>query len=211
MAEMPTWTDGEEFVNSLTHGICALILAFGSFFLMLSSLRSKEARRLIGNTVFCLAAIELYTVSMIYHALEDGKHKRRMRFVDHISVSTMIAGSYTAFVIIGMKGESGYPLLTIVWILTILGSFGKIFFFDLVDKYSLYMYVALGWLAIFSVRSLVRALNRWAIFYCALGGLFYRWAIFYWFAYDKPFAHAVFHVVMFGGTLSHMVAIGNYL
>ena len=117
MKDMPIWQEGEETINSFTHGAATLLSAVGSFFLIKSTWKTGNLARRIGILVFSISMIVLYSVSAIYHGLEDGQFKRIMRYVDHCSVFILIAGTYTPFTLTILRGREGTMILTIVWLI----------------------------------------------------------------------------------------------
>jgi hemolysin III len=209
MNAMPVWIRGEEFVNSLTHGIGAVLAAIASFFLIRKAVRSQSVHRLVGNIVFSLSMVELYTASAVYHGLLEGPAKRVMRFVDHCSIFGLIAGSYTPITLVTLRQHGGYIVLAIAWALVALGTFGKILYFDLIEPYAAHLYVAMGWLAIFTFRAMIKNMTRKGLFWLLAGGISYT-AGCYFFIVEKPFWHAIFHCFIMGGTFCHVIAIGKY-
>jgi len=210
MSSMPIWAEGEEFANSLTHGIGAALAAVASFFLIRKAILSRSAVKILGNIVFSISMIELYTVSAVYHGLSEGPAKRIMRFVDHCSVFGLIAGSYTPITLTSLRRHGGPVILAIVWLLFAAGIFGKIAFFDLVEPYTVYLYIAMGWIVVFSFGTLVKCMSRKALAWLTAGGVAYTAACIF-FVLNKPFHHAVFHVLIMVGTLCHVVTIGKYI
>jgi hemolysin III len=210
MGVMPVWTQGEEFANSLTHGIGAVLSAIASFFLIRKAIRSQSIHRLVGNIVFSISMIQLYTVSAIYHGLLDGPAKRVMRFVDHCSVFGLIAGSYTPISLVTLRQHHGYVILAVVWGLFALGTFGKIAYFDVIDPYTAHLYVAMGWIVLFTLRTIVRIVTRTALFWLVAGGVCYT-ASCYFFIVMRPFWHAIFHCIAMCGTFCHVMVIGKYI
>lgn len=210
MLEMPVWADGEELANSITHGLAALAAVFGAIYLVRRALRLGDKKRLIGYIIFGLSMIELYTASAVYHGLTDMKYKKIMRFVDHCSVFVLIAGSYTPFTLTILYGHGGWIYLVAVWAMAIIGSIGKIFFFDKFFKYTIHQYIAMGWLIVFSGKTILKLMKRKGLCYLVLGGILYTIGALI-FLLDIPYAHAIFHLFIVGGTACQFVTIAFYL
>jgi hemolysin III len=103
MSRLPSWEPGEELANSLTHGIAVVAFSVASFFILRKSYLLHDFYRMVGTSFFCVAAIETYTASAVYHGLVVEKYKRLMRFVDHCSVYGLIASSYTAYAMTALR------------------------------------------------------------------------------------------------------------
>lgn len=210
MKDMPVWATGEELANSVTHGLAAVGAIFGAIYLIRRALGMRDKPRLIGYIIFGFSMIELYTASAVYHGLPDGKYKKFMRFVDHCSVFILIAGSYTPFTLTILKGHGGWIYLVLVWLMAIVGSIGKIFFFDKVFKYTIHQYIAMGWLIVFSAKTLIKLMPRRGLFYLVFGGVLYTIGALI-FLLEVPYAHAIFHLFIIAGTLSQFVTIAFYI
>jgi hemolysin III len=209
MAALPEWAPGEEFANSLTHGIMAVLVSIASFFIIRKPVRLQDTSRTVGTVVFCLTMIELYTVSALYHGSTNPVYKKPLRFLDHCSVFGLIAGTYTAYGLSVLRGHGGYIWVILLWATTLAGSLGKIFYFDLVDPFTAYLYIIQGWLGVVSIRTLFKVLTRKAAWWLVAGGVSYTiGALIY--MLQRPFCHAVFHVVMMFGTLCHILSVHAY-
>jgi hemolysin III len=209
MEKMPTWQDGEEFVNSLTHAIGAVVFSVMSVFIVRKSIRVGGAARVWSAVIFCLGIIQCYTVSGLYHGLTNERYKRPLRSYDHCCVYFLIAASYAPFCLRLMRGHGGLPMLVFVWAVAIVGSVGKIFFFDLVDRYTTLLYVAMGWVGTVSIRTILKVMKWRTFLWLLLGGISYTiGALFY--SRARPFDHAIFHLFVIGGTACHAISVHFY-
>ncbi|OHS95149.1 Hemolysin-3 like protein [Tritrichomonas foetus] len=205
MKSMPIWQEGEEFMNSLTHGVGAGLSLFATYFLIQSGIQSKNNYKLFGNIIFGLSMILLYSASMLYHGAPDSDFKKTMRYIDHCSVFILIAGSYTPFTLTVLKGKGGYPILAFVWMIALFGIFSKIFFFDAIDKYTVYLYIAMGWVIIVSLKNLVKSISKQGLFWLVLGGVTYTIGTYFYTNDQTKYYHAIFHLFILGGTLCHFI------
>jgi hemolysin III len=206
---MPVWAAGKAFVNSLTHAIAAVLFSITAFWLIRDAVDSGSADHVIGNTAFSLTLVWLYAVSAVYHGLREGRLKKKMRFIDHISVFAVIAASYTPFALTVMRPYWGYPIIAFIWGLFALGTIVKIWFFDLFEPYASLLYVAMGWVCVFSIRTMLRVFPLRGILWIAGGGIIYTIGSLIFIA-PQPFVHAIFHVVMMGGSFCHVMAVRYY-
>lgn len=211
MKSMPVYKEGEEIVNAMTHGFAAILSVFGSVLLIRHVYGKSNFTRLFGILVFSISMITLYTVSMLYHGLGDGEMKRIMRYSDHCSVFVLIAGTYTPFTLTVLSGPSGTLILIIVWTIALIGIFGTIFFFELMDKMDVYLYIAMGWTVLISLKTLIERIPRNGLYLLLAGGFSYTIGT-YFFVNDKyvKFYHATFHIFIIIGTILHYFAVWNY-
>ncbi|OHT00418.1 Hemolysin-3 [Tritrichomonas foetus] len=212
MKELPThWKEGEELANSVTHGIAALLSLIGGFFLVKKGLKSHDKLRVTGYVIFSLSMFELYLSSMLYHGITNVSIKKPLRYLDHCSVYILIAGSYTPFTLTTFRNCGGPKLLVAIWTIAAIGIFSKLFFFDLVEKYTCLFYVLMGWFGLVMVKQAKRVFPRKGIFWLVLGGVTYT-AGTYFFQKGKTtaFCHAIFHVFILMGTVFHYICIYYY-
>ena len=210
MKNMPQWQEGEEFVNSFTHGIGAALSIVATYFLYRVAKKSKDGYKVFGNLIFGFSMILLYTASTLYHGLTDISFKKLMRYVDHCSVFILIAGSYAPFTLTILRSHGGYSILAIVWTIAIFGILSKIFFFDVIEKYTVFFYVAMGWVILGSLNNLLKAMDPKGVFWLALGGVTYTAGTYFFIHDETKFFHAIFHLFIIGGTLCHFIAAMFY-
>jgi hemolysin III len=209
MERLPTWQDGEELANSLTHGIAAVVFSVLSIFMIRKSVRTGGVARIGSAILFCAGIIQCYTVSSLYHGVTDEAYKRPLRYYDHCCVYFLIAASYAPFCLRVMRGHGGVPILAVVWVVAMVGSVGKIFYFDIVDRYTVLLYVTMGWLGVLSIRAILKVMQRITFIWLLLGGVSYTiGAVFY--SRGRPFDHAIFHLFIIGGTLCHAISVHFY-
>jgi hemolysin III len=209
MEKLPTWQEGEELANCLTHSTAAVVFSVLSVFMIRKSVRIGGVSRIWSGVIFCLGIVQCYTVSGLYHGLTDEAYKRPLRYYDHCCVYFLIAASYVPFCLRVMRAHGGPLILAVVWVVAIVGSVGKIFFFDLIDRYTALLYVAMGWTGVVSIRTVLKVMRRRAFAWLLLGGISYTiGALFY--SRGRPFDHAIFHMFIIGGTACHAISVHFY-
>jgi hemolysin III len=206
---IPVWQPGEKFANSLTHGVAVVVCVIPSFFLIRKVIWSWSRFQIVGMVVFSLSMVELYTASTIYHGLLDCPAKRTMRFIDHCSVFSLIAGSYTPIALTCLRQHGGLFTLAVMWGLFAAGTIGKILFFDVLEPYTAYLYIAMGWLIVVNSRKFFTHIPPRGICWLVAGGISYTGGC-YFFVINKPFWHTIFHLFIMMGTFCHILAIGLY-
>ncbi|WP_246941859.1 PAQR family membrane homeostasis protein TrhA [Bacillus pinisoli] len=211
MATTHTFSKGEEIANSITHGIGGLLSIAALVILIVFSSLYGTAWHVVSFTLFGTTMVLLYTASTLVHSFPKGKVKDFFEILDHSSIYFFIAGTYTPFLFIAVKGWLGWTLFGIVWGLAIAGTVFKSFF---VKKYlhtSTALYVVLGWLIVFAWDSLVENLPANGLTLLVVGGVLYTvGAIFYVWRGFK-YHHAIWHLFVIAGTATHFFAVLLYL
>lgn len=211
MADTHTFSKGEEIANSITHGIGALLSIAALVILIVYSSIYGNAWHVVSFTLFGATMVLLYFSSTLVHSFPRGKVKNLFEVFDHSSIYFFIAGTYTPFLFLAIKGWLGWTLFGIVWGLAIGGTVFKAFF---VKKYlftSTILYVVMGWLIVFAWSKLVENVHPNGILLLVIGGILYTvGAVFYVWRGFK-FHHAVWHLFVLAGTATHFFAVLFYL
>jgi hemolysin III len=201
----------EEIFNSITHGTGALMSLAGLVLLIVFASLYGETRHIVSCTIFGVSLVLLYTASTLYHSFRKPRVKFVFRIVDHSCIYILIAGTYTPFMLVAVRGVLGWTIFGIVWGMTVLGILFKSFFIHRFKILSTLAYIAMGWIAIFAIKPIFQSLSEGAIFWLIAGGLAYTvGTIFY--AWKKlPFNHAIWHSFVLAGSICHFVAVLFYV
>src|SRR5215831_17020247 len=197
----------DELANTFTHAVgVALALAGFAALVILASLHGN-VRQIISYSIYGVTLVLVYATSTAYHSIRVPRAKRVLRILDHVAIYLLIAGTYTPFALISLRGAWGWSLLGIIWALAACGVVFKIFFLGRFPRSSVVFYLAMGWLALVAVRQLFATLPPLALILLFTGGLFYTFGILF-FAFDyKRFHHAVWHVFVLAGSICHFFAV----
>ncbi|MBA2878274.1 hemolysin III [Anoxybacillus kamchatkensis] len=207
MAFTHTFTKEEEIVHAITHGIGAVFSIAALIILTVMAAMHGNAWHIVSFTLFGSTMLILYVSSTIVHALPEGRWKRVFEIFDHSSIYFFIAGTYTPFLFLAVKGAIGWTLFGIVWGLALIGTVFKCFFVNRFLYTSTMIYVVMGWLIVFAWKPLVSALSQEGVVYLVSGGILYTvGAVFYVWRGFK-FHHAVWHVFVLGGSVAHFFAV----
>ncbi|WP_129726518.1 PAQR family membrane homeostasis protein TrhA [Ectobacillus funiculus] len=211
MATTHTFSKGEEIANSITHGIGALLSIAALVLLIVFSALHGTAWHVVSFTLFGSTMVILYLSSTLVHALPRGKAKDVFEILDHSSIYFFIAGTYTPFLFIAVKGWLGWTLFGIVWGLAVAGTVFKSFFVKKFLHISTLLYVIMGWLIVFAWKPLVQGVPHNGVVLLVIGGILYTvGAIFYVWRGFK-FHHAIWHVFVIAGTTMHFFSVLLYL
>jgi hemolysin III len=197
----------EEWWNALTHGLGAVLGGVGAIGLIVAAALQGDPWRIVGVTVFGATLFLLYLASTLYHAASTPRIKARLRVLDHASIYLLIAGTYTPFTLLPLRGGWGWSLFGVVWGLAVVGVVAKLFWTGRFDGLSTLLYIAMGWVVIVAIVPLFERLGTASLIWLFAGGMAYTvGTIFY--ATDRiPYFHAVWHVFVLGGSACHWVAV----
>src|SRR5690625_3433170 len=205
------FTLGEEIANAITHGVGVVFSIVGLIFLIITSSLSGSAWHIVSFTIFGATMVLLYVSSTMLHSLPRGKAKNVFEILDHAAIYFFIAGTYTPFLLVAIRGTLGWTLFTIVWGIAIAGTLFRVFFVKRFVFVSTVGYVLMGWLIVLVFPRLVELLPTGGIVLLVIGGLLYTFgAIFYVWRFFK-YHHMVWHLFVLGGTILHFFAVILYL
>ena len=201
---------GERF-NTWTHLFGALFALTGAVWLIVIAAASGDLLKTVSVTVYGLTLVTLYSISTIYHGVR-GRAKRVLRKLDHLSIYLLIAGSYTPFCLITLRGPWGWSLFGIIWSLAAIGMLQEIKPRSEARVMSLVIYAVMGWIVLVAIQPLLDNLGAAGFAWLAAGGAFYTVGIVF-FAFDERFRHwhGIWHLFVIAGSLMHFVAIAHYV
>lgn len=204
------YSEKEENLNVISHafGLVLSILVFP--FLILKSLYFEGFWKPASILVYGISLIVLYTASTVYHAAKDPKIRRRLNIFDHAAIYVLIAGTYTPFTLITLEGKTGWILFILTWTFALIGIILKLFFTGKFDKISTIMYVLMGWQIVFAISPLIENLSTEGLFWLFTGGVFYTVGAVLYSIKKIPYNHAIFHVFVLLGSISHFISVYFY-
>lgn len=197
----------EEWLNSLTHLIGALLALGGFVVLETKAALDGNATKIIAFAVYGTTLLMLYIISTIYH-WSSGPAKRVFRALDYYSIYLLIAGTYTPFTLVTLGGVWGWSVFGIVWGLAVLGIVLELIGTDKRRIVPVVIYLLMGWLIIIALKPLLATLPMWGFVWLLVGGLCYSGGIVFY-ALDERFAkfHAIWHLFVMAGSLAHYFTI----
>lgn len=201
---------GEKF-NALTHLVGAVLALAGAVVLIVLAALDGDPWKVVSVSIYGVTLVLLYSFSTIYHSLR-GRAKNVLRQLDHHSIYLLIAGSYTPFCLVTLRGPWGWSLFGVVWGLAALGSLQELRPKSGARILSVAIYVVMGWVALVALVPLLRALGPAGFTWIAVGGLLYTIGIVFY-ALDTRVAHAhgVWHLFVLAGSATHYLAILHFV
>jgi hemolysin III len=204
---------GEELANTLTHGVGAVLSVAGLAVLALVASRRGPVAVLVGCVVFGAALVVLYTASTLYHALGHVHERARtlLRALDHSAIFLLIAGTYTPFTLVSLRGPWGWSLFAVVWSLAVAGIALRLALRRRPTALFVSLYLAMGWCVVVALRPLVAAVPPGGIALLVAGGLAYSVGVVFYLWRSLPYGHAIWHGFVLAGSACHYAAVLRYV
>ncbi|MGG5287715.1 PAQR family membrane homeostasis protein TrhA [Pseudomonas shirazensis] len=201
---------GERF-NAWTHLVGAILAFIGASWLIITAGLQGDPWKIISFSIYGGTLVLLYSTSTLYHSTR-GQAKVIMRKLDHLSIYLLIAGSYTPFCLISLRGPWGWSLFGVVWGLAVIGMLQEIKPRSEARILSIIIYAVMGWIVLVAVKPLLQTLGTAGFAWLAAGGACYTIGIIF-FAYDSRFRHwhGIWHLFVIAGSLLHFIAISFYV
>jgi hemolysin III len=201
----------EEVANGVTHGLGAVASIVGLAVLVGYAAMNGDAQDVTAVAVFGGSMILLYTSSTLYHSVPHEGARAVFKVFDHASIYLLIAGTYTPYTLISLRGDLGWELFAIIWTLAGIGVCFKLFFTGKFDKLSTLIYLAMGWLVVFYGKAVAEAVPAGGLWLLLAGGLSYTVGVVFYVWDRLPFNHAIWHLFVLGGTVCHYFSILLYV
>lgn len=205
------WNMHEEILNSITHGIGAMLGIIALITMIIHASHYGSARMIVSDIIFGVSLILAYASSMIYHLILYPPLKQILKVLDHSCIFILIAGTYTPFCLVTLQGAFGWTIFSIVWTCALVGVSLKLFFVDRYEILSTIVYLLMGWFAVTLSVQLIHHLPLPGIIWLIAGGLFYTGGVVFFILERIPFFHTIWHLFVLAGSASHFIAIWLYV
>lgn len=201
----------EELASALTHGAGVVASAVGAVVLIALSALRGDPWKIVGTAVFSATLVLLYTASTLYHASRRPAARARLQVFDHCAIYLLIAGTYTPFTLVGLRGSWGWSLFGVAWGLAVAGVVFKLFFTGRFPRLSTAIYVGMGWMVLVAAGPMTRLLSPETLAWLVAGGLTYTAGTLFYHSRRIPYAHAIWHLFVLGGSVCHFAAVMTQL
>jgi hemolysin III len=200
-----------ERLNSITHLLGSMFALIGLIVLVIRAALAGDPWKIISFSIFGITLVVLYTSSALYHSIR-GASKKLFQKIDHSAIYLLIAGSYTPFTLVTLRGAWGWSLFGVVWGLAVIGILQDVLLAKRKHILSVVIYLIMGWIAMIAVRPLSRALPGAGMILLVAGGLFYTIGVLFY-ALDKKFvySHGIWHLFVLAGSVCHYFTILLYV
>jgi hemolysin III len=201
----------EEIANSITHGIGAGLSVAGLTLLVVLAAIYGDVWRIVSFSIFGSTLVILYLASTLYHSFQNPRVKRVLRVLDHASIYLLIAGSYTPFLLVSMRGVWGWTMFGVVWGLALMGVTFKVFFIGRYEVLATAAYVLMGWLCVIAFKEMLVSVPPGGVTFLIIGGVVYTVGVIFYAWHKLPYNHAIWHLFVLGGSICHFFAVINLL
>ncbi|WP_010256171.1 PAQR family membrane homeostasis protein TrhA [Treponema primitia] len=209
---LPFQTLGEEIANAVLHGLGALLAVVGLVLLVLRGkgylgIAAAETKTVVAYVIFTAAMICMFLASTLYHAVQHTGAKRILRILDHSAIYLFIAGSYTPFCLVGLKGAWGWAIFGAEWALAAAGISLHAVNYRPLKKLELVVYILMGWAIVIATVPLVRSISRLSLILLAAGGVAYTLGALFYRKHEVRGAHVTWHAFVLAGAFCHWLSI----
>jgi hemolysin III len=202
---------GEEAAHAVTHGLGLLLSLGGLATLVAAASLRGDVWHIVGCSIFGTTLVLLYAASTLYHATPGSRAKGVFQRLDHAAIFLLIAGTYTPFTLVTLRGGWGWTLLALVWTLAILGIVLQVTVPSWARRFSVPLYLAMGWLGVLVAEPLARSVHPDGLALLVLGGVTYTLGVIFYAWQRLPYNHAVWHIFVMAGSVCHFSCVLGYV
>ena len=211
MTDQTRYTSGEELANSATHAAGLLLAIAGMAFMLDRAMETGDIWRWASSLVFGLSLVLLYASSALYHGIRKTNIKSKLQQLDHSAIYVLIAGSYTPFMLVNLRGPWGYSVLAVVWSLAIAGIIFEFKPGPPSKRVTVGLSVAMGWCGVAVAGPMLRSVEANGLWLLLIGGLFYTAGISFYLWRSLRYHHAIWHLFVMAGSAAHYFSVLFYV
>ncbi len=205
------YTLGEEIANSIIHGLgVGLSIAALAILLVYAGQSHNRGRSRARSSTGSSLVLE-YTASTLYHSFPQERVKHVFKILDHCGIYVLIAGTYTPYCLVTLRGSGGLVVFGVIWAFAIAGIAAEAFWTYRPRWLSAAVYLGMGWMIVFSIRPLVAALPAAGIWLLVAGGLCYTFGTIFYVMKRVRYMHAVWHLFVLAGSILHFLSVLLYV
>ncbi|USD41184.1 hemolysin III family protein [Vibrio sp. SCSIO 43135] len=202
----------EEIANAVTHGLGMVFGIAGLVFLLLKANEyHADTMTIASMSIYGGSMILLFLASTLYHSIPYQRAKRWLKTLDHCAIYLLIAGSYTPFLLVSLRTPLAIGLMAVIWGIALVGIIMKLAFVYRFKRFSLFTYLAMGWLSLVVIYQLAINLDVGGLVLLAAGGIIYSLGVIFYVAKRIPYNHAIWHLFVLAGCACHFFAIYLYV
>lgn len=201
----------EEIINAVSHGLAALLSVAGLTLLVTLAWLQNDIVKIASFAIYGASLIILFSASTLYHALINEKAKQLFKLLDHCAIYLLIAGTYTPLMLITLADSIGIAMLSVIWIIALLGIVFKVKFGNKYKKFSLATYLGMGFISLTIIHKLNEKLAMGGLILLALGGLIYALGTIFYVRKNKHYSHAIWHIFVLAAAICHFFMMLYYV
>jgi len=201
----------EELLNVITHGLGFLLSIAALTLLVVFASLKGDAWHIVSFTIYGISLVTLYLASTLFHMTRKQSLRNKLNIFDHSAIYFLIAGTYTPFLLVTLRGPWGWSLFGVIWGLAIGGLIFKLFYTGKYDFFSAIIYVLMGWIIIIAIKPMNENLTTEGLLWLLGGGISYSIGVIFYLINKIPYNHAIFHIWVLLGSFAHFVAVFRYV
>jgi hemolysin III len=206
-----SYSVGEEIAHSITHGIGALASVAGLAVLVALATLRGDAWHVVACSIYGASLFMLFTASTLYHSIPLPRAKAVLRTIDHAAIYLLIAGTYTPFALVSLRGGWGWTLFGVAWGLAVVGIVWEIMPRRRFKAGAVALYLVMGWMALTAIEPLIAAVEPGGVLLLSLGGLMYTVGVLFYLWHRLPHHHTIWHLFVLAGSAFHFFAVLYYV
>lgn len=211
MTKHKAYSVAEEVAHAITHGVGAIASIVGLVFMVIWAVSYGDTWHVVAASIYGASLILLYLASTLYHAFPWPRVKRFFQHMDHAAIYVLIAGTYTPFALINLRGPWGWTLLGVAWGIAILGVVLELALEQRKKWLSLSLYLGLGWMAVIAIQPMLSNVDTGGLLLLLAGGLAYSLGVFFYVWKSLKYHHAIWHMFVLAGSVLHFFSIFYYV
>lgn len=200
-----------EVFNALTHGIATLLSIIGLIALLQKGIHLSSPTAIVAYSIYGASLILLFLSSTLYHSFKFSRLRHLFQKFDHSAIYLLIAGTYTPYILLTMRGWPAYTFLALIWFLALSGIIYEVAATDRFPRLSTFLYLLLGWLGVLLIYPLTQNSHLSATIWLGIGGLFYSIGTIFYSMKSKPWMHVIWHLFVIGGAACMYSSILFYI
>ncbi len=208
---LPRYSRNEEIANSITHGLGVILSIAGLAVLIAFAGIFGTAWHIVSCSIYGATLIILYTASTLYHSVQDTRKKQICRILDHSAIFILIAGTYTPFTLVNLRGPWGWSLFGLIWGLAVLGIVVSSVSKCRCRAVSLILYIGMGWVVVIAAKPLLSSVQTGGLIFLLTGGIFYTSGLAFYAWKSLKYHHALWHIMVLMGSIFHFFAVLFYV
>ena len=207
----PRYSIAEEVANSVTHGVGLILAIAGLALLTTYASRLGNGWHMTRCIIFATTLLLQYTFSTLSHSIQIPRAKSIMRVLDHSAIFLLIAGTYTPFMLVNLRGVWGWTLFSVIWTLALLGVLFQVTLLRRWQGISLSLYIGMGWVVVVAIKPMLNAVAAGGLILLLLGGLAYTSGVIFYLWKSLRYHHAIWHGFVLLGSILHFFAVLFYV
>jgi hemolysin III len=210
-ADKRKYSPTEERLNIWSHGLGFLLAIPATVFLIVKASMHGDVWQIVSVSIYGASMMTLYLASTLYHSAKDPARRHKLNVFDHASIYLLIAGTYTPFLLVTLRGPWGWSLFGVIWAAAIGGIIFKLFYTGRFDLVSTIAYVVMGSIVLVAIKPLIAHLSLPGLYWVLAGGVSYIIGAVLYLQHKMPYHHAIFHLFVLGGSVCHYIAVYGYV